>query len=958
MRTLSLRSHLILTLGLPLLIVSWVLAVYFSYTHYHLLENQLKERGLTLTRQMALHTAYLLNLQGDTSNINLRFLGERILDEEDVRSFSLYDNQKRHLLHTGPSMHAISGAQGVDLWPLHPKWLTTKESLRLRYPLFEHTLLSNPTYTPNAHHNRPILGWLEVELSMTSAQLSQYQMLLFNIGLTLFIFVTACLLAWSLINKVIAPLQHLIRILERIKNQEFNVRIADDAYPISEIRLLAQNMNQALDQLQGERENIRQDLDVTHSDLNSTLEKMEIQNIELDLALKRAQEANRVKTEFLASMSHEIRTPLNAIIGFGRMLQRTRLDTNQSEYLNNITQASESLLLIINDILDLSRLEAGKVFLEELPINLRELVDDVLAMLAPDAQRKQLEMIVILYEDVPQEVIGDPARIRQILTNLVTNAVKFTAAGQIIIRITLEDTLEQEILLRISVSDTGKGLSQEQKSQLFQAFHQADISNAREYGGSGLGLAICKGLVEQMGGSIEVESELHKGSTFWFTVKVGLAPESSVLYDPNLQGVLALIEPNPMACHAWQHLAQGWGLGIQIYEDMQEVLEAADDLAVLNPPLLAVLISLSLEQAQAPEVHEEIRQLVQKDIAILVLVNSSDTLILKQLTHLGVVEVLSKPCSQRRLYTALAKLNGPPSLHQQTQTHHSKSLSHKQHIAILAVDDNAHNLQLVSTLLRQLGVQVYEATHGREALQKVQQYQVDLVFMDVRMPGMDGIEATQRIRALGRRFRELPIVALTAHALAGERQKMLSAGMTDYLIKPISEAELLAVIRRWTGSELSFGDLTEPHRPAKPTPQKLQPSEPYTLDLDAEEDAFSPVDIALGVSLAAGKLDLAQDMLEALLTSLPERWQTIQEAYLAQQKETLLDEVHKLHGITRYCGVPNLGQVVEALETRLKAQAQPSVEDLMQQLEQEVQRLITWYQAHQPLSLANLLEHS
>ncbi|MDL4864780.1 ATP-binding protein, partial [Halomonas elongata] len=323
---------------------------------------------------------------------------------------------------------------------------------------------------------------------------------------------------------------------------------------------LVQRLNTLRDHLANAHDDLQTQVEQATQELQESMETIEVQNIELDLAHRRALDANRAKSEFLANMSHEIRTPLNGIIGFCRLLHRSELNARQREWLDHVRRACDNLLMLVNDVLDFSKIEAGRLELEHRPLDMVALVDEVLGLQAPQAQQKNLQLLGLVYDDVPGELFGDPLRIRQVLTNLVHNAVKFTDRGEVIVRVSVEDTSHNQTTLNVSVSDTGIGLSQACQRQLFDAFRQGETSHQRQFGGTGLGLAICRQLVEQMGGEISVDSESGQGSTFFFTLPLDAHDTSERPSEMDLAGArVAIAESHSLTRRALRHLVSRWG---------------------------------------------------------------------------------------------------------------------------------------------------------------------------------------------------------------------------------------------------------------------------------------------------------------------------------------------------------------------------------------------------------------
>lgn len=912
---LSLRNWLLLSCFLPvwLLILlggGWLLNSYFTS-----IEEQLIERGQLTLKNLGPSLALQLD-EGERLS-QLRTLSDQLLETSDVRAFSVYDRQRSSLLHAGPSMRPLDRNPDVR-WSNQSQLAVEQETLRFIEPIYQMSSGRDLSQL-QAGENPLLLGWAELELSRTPTLLNKYRLLLIGGLLLLLAFVCSLFLLLYLSRYLGQRLDMASTSLQQVAEGERPQTFP--AAAITELQNLGLSIGSLTGQVHQREDQLLQSIEEVREDASRSLETIEIKNIELDRARKDALRASRIKSEFLANMSHEIRTPLNGIIGFSNLLSRTQMDVRQKEYLGHILGASETMLGIINDILDFSKIEAGKLVLEEEAVDLRELMDSSLAMLAPQAHRQKLDLLGLVYDDVPLQVKSDPLRLKQLLTNLVSNALKFTEQGEVVVRIMLDDaapeTVEvgQKCSLRVAVSDTGVGLNASQRQKLFQAFSQADTSQTRQFGGTGLGLAICKQLVQQMGGQIDLDSEVGVGSTFWFTLPLEVL-EAAPTPAHWLEGrQLVVLESHRLTRQAWSHQLTSWGAQVEAVETPQALLNLRKQLL---PDL--VVVGLNSEQMEADEWMAALEAINQDALPILLLLNTSEPEVHARLRHKISEHLLLKPLAGKRLQEAVEALlqkGQSTALWDQAETP-LLPLHETANAKILVVDDTPSNLLLLVTLLQQLGYETLQAANGYEALEQVKNEKVSLVLMDIQMPGMDGVEATYHIRSLGHQYRSLPIIALTAHAVAEERSAWLHAGINEILIKPVNEKLLTDVLQRWLGERLVSRPQVE------------------------EVVASSPVDRELGIRLAAGRPELADELLELLLSSLEASREAIQQAVVHDQQEALIDAVHRLHGASRYCGVPDLAQLTEALETQLKAGQKRLVASSLQQLFHEIQRLLEW----------------
>ncbi|MFU3625729.1 response regulator [Pseudomonas aeruginosa] len=617
--------------------------------------------------------------------------------------------------------------------------------------------------------------------------------------------------------------------------------------------------------------------------------------------------------------------------GINRMAET--LQSAQEEMQHNIDQATEDVRQNLEtiEILDFSKIEAGKLVLENLPFNLRDLIQDALTMLAPAAHEKQLELVSLVYRDTPIQLQGDPQRLKQILTNLVGNAIKFTQGGTVAVRAMLEDESDDRAQLRISVQDTGIGLSEEDQQALFKAFSQADNSLSRQAGGTGLGLVISKRLIEQMGGEIGVDSTPGEGAEFWISLSLPKSRDDNE--EPGASWAagqrVALLEPQELTRRSLHHQLTDFGLEVSEFADLDSLQES-----LRNPPPGQLPISLAVLGVSAAihppeELSQSFWEFERLGCKTLVLCPTTEQA--QYHATLPDEQVEAKPACTRKLQRKLQELLQV----RPTRSDKPHAMVSGRPPRLLCVDDNPANLLLVQTLLSDLGAQVTAVDSGYAALEVVQRERFDLVFMDVQMPGMDGRQATEAIRRweAEREVSPVPVIALTAHALSNEKRALLQAGMDDYLTKPIDEQQLAQVVLKWTG--LSLGQSLASMSRA---PQLGQLSV-----LDPEE----------GLRLAAGKADLAADMLAMLLASLAADRQAIRQARDNDDRTALLERVHRLHGATRYCGVPQLRAACQTSETLLK-QNDPAAAAALDELDKAIEALADTASATTHLSSTSL----
>ncbi len=919
MANYSIRKRVLLLALLPTALTVFTLVGYFTYSSIQDIGSTLNERGKTLTKYLSQISEFGVF----SGNIELlESLIKKTLNEEDVKRISILD-ANNEIITSISQKKPFSVKDKPYGFLIDEKLLTFEANIintEIEISDFEFGIESTEPI-PETRLGKVVLVMSSLNTTAEQINIFFQSLIIVFTGLVL-----STILALYISQDVINPIQSLTNAVKRVAAGNLNVHV--NINTTGELETLVKGFNNMTEELSISRHNLQNQVDSATSILKNTLEELEKKNITLDISKSQALDASRIKSEFLANMSHEIRTPMNGIIGFIELLSKTKLNEQQYQYLDTIHTSSSNLLTIINDILDFSKIESGKLDIEIIEFDLLDLVEETITIMYPLAQKKNIELIFHRLPDMPRFLFGDPVRIRQILLNLIGNAIKFTHDGYVALRIIFNIKTDSTYDFKFTITDTGVGMSETNKMRLFNAFTQADTSITRRFGGTGLGLVISRSLANLMHGEIDFESTLDKGSVFWLSLPLKKSFQTEIqdeLLFANKQVVL--YDKNPQLRLGTRQLLNIWNL------ELHQITQETQLPSILKSSMTHIdflIIGINYQQiTQQTDFSNIIKACNEYRIPVIALLSSNETEVFEHYHQQGISLCLFRNEPIEKMQRLLNDyFSGNTSIPEIKET--TKLEANWPHLSMLVVDDNNINLRLAESILLNWRVNITLASDGQQAIECCRSNKFDLIFMDLHMPELDGIGATQEIRKQGSLNAETTIIALTANAMPEEKEHILDSGMNDILIKPVTEQQIYEIIIKYCPS--GPADLIE-----------NSPKSVYSLINSTDNDAeLLPYDQHEAIKLAGGNKELADELFGMLMTELPQYREKLESALNDDNIKDLKHFIHKVNGATSYCGVPKLRKAAIELESLIDRQTLDAVPDKAREVLVHIDELVSY----------------
>lgn len=878
MKNLGTKYQLRITTLIPVSIVALLFAFFYNIQYGHDLDQHSSHLGDAYIRQL-MPAAQLALLRND--NRTLQGLVDASTINPEIQALAFY-NAKRQILAYRGNMHTLPKPLHLPNHPSEFMGVYTKSralnsnTINFIAPI---TVARFNLYSPETFFTKKnpidtraddILGWLSIDIDTKSSLIKRYQMYFISFAITLFGLLLALITQYFLSKRIYLPIARLRRSMKQILKNEFETEIKNTSH--SELGVIEKGCVHLQKMYLSATQELNQHIETATADLQQSLEMLEEKNIELSLDKKRIEDKNKQKSDFIANMSHEIRTPMNGVIGFTSLLLESQLDKLQLDYVKTIKSSAQDLLAIMNDILDYSKMEAGKLHLDCIPLDIRGCIDEILTLISPNANKKGIDLIPITSIDVPKTVLGDPLRLKQIISNLISNAVKFTEHGYVLIRTTIEQETEKDYTIRMAITDTGIGISTQDQTSLFTAYNQADTTITRRYGGSGLGLVISNKLAEQMHGRISLKSEQNKGSTFTVQIKLEKLDAYEVEKHQthrfaNLKAIC--FDDNPLHLEALCNGLGHWGIQcirVGAFHQLEKTFTQHDDINIAF---------VSVNQGCSHQVAQILRS---QSIPCVLL----SKWVIDNYETLGARAFLFKPPNMQKLHETVDSLSNQANI-SRTVNHELDALRaklRKIQPEILIAEDNPVNRMLFESLLNKIAI-LRTVNDGSEALEICKQKRFDIILLDLQMPRLNGLDAAWLIRKEALLNIATPIILVSATHNDINTLQRQNAGIQLCLQKPIDEETLLKNL----------------------------------LKIISHKNTAS-INWPMCVQRVSGNQALAAELLACFINELPINRKKFIQYYNEKNLEQLAAEAHKLHGACCFCGVPSLQQHVAQIENQ------------------------------------------
>ena len=904
MKSIGIKYQLRITTLFPVLLVAMLFGLFYNGQFSKDSKQHLSRLGEAYTHQL-LPAAQLAILRSDHRTLQ-EMINASVANPE-VQALAFY-NAKGQLLAYRGGKHSLTTpfsppsftGDYIESHQLNP--YTINFVAPITAPKFN-LYASSPSATQSnviiALQADDILGWLSIDIDTKFMLIQRYQMYIATVFITLLGLLLSLSIHYFLSKRIYLPIARLRRSMKQILSNEFETQIKVTSP--GELGIIEQGCAHIQKQYLNIINELNQHIEVSTADLQQSLELLEEKNIELSLDKKKTEEKSRQKSELIANMSHEIRTPMNGVIGFTNVLLDSKLDPLQLDYVKTIKSSAQDLLSIINDILDYSKMDAGKLNLDCIPIDIRACIDEVLALIAPMANKKGIDLIPTTTLSVPRTMLGDPLRLKQMISNLVSNAVRFTEHGYVLIRTSIDQETDKDYTVCLSVTDTGIGISSEDQSTLFNAFNQADTTITRRYGGSGLGLVICKKLAEHMQGRIALSSELHKGSTFSLYIKL----EKLAAYEiekhqihrfSNLKVICS--DDNPLHLEAMCNGLGHWGIQcirVNSFSQLEETFNTNSDydLAFVN-------VNQGCEQ--------QVAQVLRKQSKPSVLLSKW---LIQDYQSLGAQGFLFKPPNMQKLHETVESLINKVAL-TKTSHHELENLRTQLRLTrstLLVAEDNPVNRMLLNSILGD-NAHIETVDNGEQAVAICNRKYFNAILLDLQMPILNGLDAARMIRQQSLLNKYSPIILISANSCDLNKELLPKAGIDLYLQKPIDEETLLRQL----------------------------------LHVISQSKATA-INWPLCVQKVSGNQALATEFLGRFVEELQKNRAEFIQLMHANNVRELERAAHKLHGACCFCGVPDLQGHVANLENLAKrAKKAPELQTAFDDLVESIDAVLNEYE--------------